>query len=390
MIRLEEAIALILENTIELSTEILALDNSLGRILAGNILSDMDMPPFDKSAMDGFACRKEDIARPLKILETIQAGQIPSVKIEKGTCARIMTGAPLPEGADCVIVVEKTELIDDLNVRYLEKQTAVNICYRGEDIRKGDLVLSKGKIIRPQEVAVLASAGYDKVPVFKQPRVGIAATGNELIPPGQELPSGSIRDSNSHQIQAQVEKLGIKALNAGIVNDNRESLRIAIKLLEKESDVIILSGGVSMGDFDLVPGELEKSGYKKVFHKVALKPGMPLWFGVKKDKYCFGLPGNPVSAFVQFEYLIKPFLYALMGCKFSQQQVRLRIDKDISKKISDRDSIIPVSVNGDKVSALNYHGSAHITAIPAADGFIKIPGETDLLKQGEYIDVRLI
>lgn len=390
MIRLEEAIALILENTVELSTESTTLDNSIGRVLAGDILSDMDMPPFDKSAMDGFACRKEDIARPLKILETIQAGRIPSVKIEEGTCARIMTGAPIPEGADCVIVVEKTELIDELSVRCLEKQTAVNIRYRGEDIRKGDLVLAKGKIIRPQELAVLATAGYDKVPLFRQPLVGIAATGDELVPPGKDLPPGSIRDSNSHQLQAQAEELGLKVFNAGIVKDNRDSLQEAITLLEKQSDVIILSGGVSMGDFDLVPGELEKSGYKKVFHKVALKPGMPLWFGRKKDKYCFGLPGNPVSAFVQFEYLIKPFLYALMGCKFSQQQVRLRLDKDIRKKSSDRDSIIPVRVNGDKVSALDYHGSAHITAIPAADGFIRIPGETDLLKQGEYIDVRLI
>ncbi|MFC2081036.1 gephyrin-like molybdotransferase Glp [Bacteroidota bacterium] len=390
MIKLEKAIELAIENAIKYPAEKISLDNTPGKVLAEDIVSDTDMPPFNKSAMDGFACRKGDISSSLEIIETIPAGRLPEKKIQPGTCSRIMTGAPVPDGADCVIMVEYTEEVGKDRIRFTGEMIHHNICFRGEDIKKGDVLLRKGLIIGSAEIAVMASAGYSRVSVSRQPVVGIAATGNELYPPGQELPEGAIRDSNSHQLQAQVRETGLKTINRGIVKDTREEISSVLAELGKKTDVILLTGGVSVGDFDLVPEQLEKAGYRKIFHKVAIKPGMPLWFGLKNGIYCFGLPGNPVSTFVQFEYVIKPFLYALMGAEFKSLIIEMPLLKEVKRKKSDRDSIIPVRVLKDGVSPIEYHGSAHINAIPEAEGFIMLRAGTTHLKKGEKIDVRLL
>ena len=390
MIRFEEAYDLVLEHAGSMPAEKISLAASIDRILAENIHSDMDMPPFDKSAMDGFACRKADISAPLKVIETIPAGKVPEKNIEPGTCARIMTGAPVPEGADCVIIVEKTKSIDEATIEYLDDNTATNICLKGEDIKAGDRVLEKGKLIRPQEIAVLASVGCHEVTVFQRPRAGIISTGSELYEPGVELPKGGIRDSNSYQLAAQVEKAGITPVHSGIVKDTPADIQEAIQKLEKETDILLISGGVSAGDYDYVPGEVKNAGYKVIFHKVMIRPGMPLLFAVKNNKYCFGLPGNPVSTFVQFEFLIKPFLHTLMGGSFNPQQVSLPTAVDFKHKKTDRDSIIPVRVKEGKIHPLEYHGSAHINALTSANGFIRIRKGIEELKQGEYTDVRLI
>jgi molybdopterin molybdotransferase len=275
-------------------------------------------------------------------------------------------------------------------IRFVASASARNICFKGEDVRTGDVLLKKGTLINPAAIAVMASAGYPEVKVYRQAVVGIASTGDELYPPGKKLPQGAIRDSNSYQLETQVRKIGMLALNRGIVKDTPESISSALEQLEKRSDVIILSGGVSLGDYDLVPDELLKAGYEKIFHKVAVKPGMPLWFGQKQEKFCFGLPGNPVSAFVQFEFIIKPFLYAMSGHSFHPKVVQLPLAGEIRSKKSDRDSIIPVKLDSDAVIKLEYHGSADINAIPDADGFIMIRSGTTLLKKGEMIDVRLL
>lgn len=390
MISIEEAYDLIIQHAGDMPVEKIPFTESPDRILAEDILSDIDMPPFDKSAMDGYACRKADISEPLKIIETIPAGKIPERKIEPGTCAKIMTGAPVPEGADCVIVVEKTQTIDQATIQYLDDSTAGNICLKGEDIKTGDMVLQKGMRIRAQEIAVLASTGYNEVAVFQKPGAGIIATGSELYEPGAPLRSGTIRDSNSYQLAAQIENLGITAINYGIVKDSSSEIQQAISTLEQKTDVILLSGGVSAGDYDMVPEEIKKAGYQIIFHKVLIKPGMPLLFAVKNKKYCFGLPGNPVSTFVQFEFLIKPFLHALMGGVFNPLQIMLPVAVDFNLKETDRDSIIPVKIADGIIHPLEYHGSAHINALTYADGFIKIQRGLAVLKKGELTDVRLI
>lgn len=390
MIKLEKAIELAIENAVKFPVEKISLADAPGKVLAEEIVSDTDMPPFNKSAMDGFACRMEDISNTLEVIETIRAGSLPLKKIKQGTCARIMTGAPVPEGADCVVMVEYTEEAGKDKIRFTGEKTLKNICFRGEDMLKGDVLLRKGRIIGAADIAVMASAGYSDVSVSRQPVIGIAATGDELYPPGRELPEGGIRDSNSHQLDAQVGQTGLMTINKGIVKDTPEEISRVLEELGEKTDVILLTGGVSAGDYDLVPEQLEKAGYRKIFHKVAIKPGMPLWFGVKKGKYCFGLPGNPVSTFVQFEYVIKPFLYALMGADFKPVTIEMPLLKELKRKKSDRDSIIPVRVQKDAVIPVEYHGSAHINALAGAGGFIKISGDREKIAKGERFDVRLI
>ena len=301
-----------------------------------------------------------------------------------------MTGAQVPEGADCVIVVEETVSERKEYIRYVGGKSPGNICFQGEDIRRGDVLLRKGTRVRAQEIAVLASAGYGTVAAFCQPLVGIASTGNELYPPGQKVPPGSIRDSNSYQLYAQVVSLGLSGLNHGIVRDTPEDIQAALQALEQKADVILITGGVSAGDYDFVPEELDKAGYTNVFYRVAIKPGMPLWFGTKEGKYCFGLPGNPVSTFVQFEYVIKPFLYKIMGSDYIPRLVKLPMGEEYRSKKSERDSIIPVKIKEGKVHPVEYHGSAHISAIPRADGFIMVSGNQEILNTGDLIDVRLL
>jgi len=390
MIDFGEAYKLVIKNAVTMPVEKIPFTESSGRILAADIHSDMDMPPFNKSAMDGYACKMADISGPLRVIETVPAGKVPEKKVEPGTCTKIMTGAPVPEGADCVIMVEKTRSIDPNTIQFTEGSTAGNICFMGEDIKAGDTVLQKGTCIRAQEIAVLASAGCTEVNVFRKPRIGIIASGSELHEPGGKLPKGAIRDSNSYQLAAQVEKSGATARRFGIVKDTPAEIQKAIRKLEKDTDIILISGGVSAGDFDLVPSEIQKAGYEIVFHKVRIKPGMPLLFAVKNDKYCFGLPGNPVSTFVQFEYLIKPFICALMGRTYCPLQVNLPVGMDIKRKKTHRDTVIPVQIRNGKIQAMEYHGSAHINSLTLADGFIKIPRETEVLKKGESANVRFI
>jgi molybdopterin molybdotransferase len=184
--------------------------------------------------------------------------------------------------------------------------------------------------------------------------------------------------------------MGIKPTNLGIVKDHPQSIRLAIEQLEEQADLILITGGVSEGDYDFVPLVLQEMGYRNCYHKVAIKPGKPLWFGTKQGKYCFGLPGNPVSTFVQFEYVIKPFIYKMMGHDLIVRSTSLPLAEDYSVKPSDRASIVPVKIKACSVYPLAYHGSGHITVVPSADGFITIPAKTKLIKKGEKVNVRFV
>jgi molybdopterin molybdotransferase len=309
MIPFEEALRTVLDSARRLDTERVDITLSINRILAEDAKSDMDMPPFNKSAMDGYACRKADLANELEVVETIPAGYTPTKSIEANQCAKIMTGASVPQGADCVVMVEFTENPTDSSIRFVGETTDDNICLRGEDIKAGEVVLSKGTCIRPQHIAVLASVGCAQPVVSKRPRVGILATGDELVQPTSMPGPSQIRNSNSFQLTAQAESMGTVAKNYGIAKDTDKAIDKMFKEAVEENDVVLVSGGVSMGDFDLVPGIFKQNNINLLFEKVATKPGKPTVFGVAENIYCFGLPGNPVSTFVLFELLVKPFLY---------------------------------------------------------------------------------
>lgn len=391
MILFEEAYETVMQYARPLGTEQAGLTELLNRVIAGDIVSDMDMPPFDKSAMDGYACRREDIGNVLTVVEKIPAGRIPGKKISRNQCAEIMTGAMVPEGADCVIIVEQTEQVGVDRIRFTGKETENNICYRGEDIRRSDVVLKKGTRIRPQHVAIMASVGVVRAEVCRRPRVGIISTGDELVEPDRSPGHSQIRNSNAYQLIAQVREAGAIPDYQGIAADTTESTREKIENALEKNDIILLTGGVSMGEYDLVPDIMTGLGIEQKFQRIAVQPGKPTIFGVKGEKLCFGLPGNPVSSFLIFELLVKPLLFGLMGHPHSPTSLILPMAAEYRRKKSARTSWFPVRINAEgKVEPVEYHGSAHLYSLSEMAGMASIPIGVTTLKKGEKVEVRLV
>ena len=412
MIAFDDAFEIMMGSSRRLGVERVDIERALNRVLAETIVSDIDVPPFNKSAMDGFACRRADLGNELTIIETIPAGLPAKKPIGQNQCAKIMTGAVVPEGADCVIMVEYTESVAENRIRFTpleipesereqkaknsltgftSKDTEDNICLKGEDLKKGDVVLRAGCKIAAQHIAVLANCGCVEPLVSLQPRVGIIATGDELVEPGRKPSGCQIRNSNGFQLAAQAVSAGAIATNYGIAVDTEEAIEAKLKKAIVENDVVILSGGVSVGDYDLVREILEKNNIKLLFGKVAVKPGRPMVFGVSEEVFCFGLPGNPVSTFVMFELLVKPFLFKMMGHDFRPAVTHRQLEKTIARKKTERDSWLPVVfTNDNKVASIEYHGSAHINALCEADGLLCIPAGAAEIKEGTTVAVRQI
>jgi len=389
MILFNDALNTVLNTNVLMGTESVDLHTAIGRVLSENVISDIDMPPFNKAAMDGFAICESDIENELTIIETVAAGQTPAKKVELGTATKIMTGAPVPEGADFVIQVELSEMVGENKVRFTGHPRN-NIIALAEDVKTGDVVLKKGQKIDARHIAVLASVGCNKPKVYKQPKVGIISTGNELVEPQNSPSLSQIRNSNGHQLVAQALQCNALVEYFGIVEDDYKKTYNAIKNGIDTCDILLLTGGVSMGDFDFVPKIMTDLGINILFDRVAVQPGKPTTFGKKGDKFIFGLPGNPVSSFVQFEIFVKPLLKKITNQQHKPNLIKLPLGKDFSRKKSERKSLIPINIsNSSEVFTTEYHGSAHIYALPNADGLAIIEKGVKELKKGDLVDVRL-
>ena len=381
----------VLRSARPLDVESIDITDAVNRVLAEDVKSDMDMPPFNKSAMDGYACRRADLPDELSVIETIPAGYMPTKSVGPGQCAKIMTGGVVPEGADCVVMIEYTESPTESTVRFVGEKTSDNICQKGEDIKTGDVVLRKGELLKPQHIAVLASVGCARPLVSKVPRVGIIATGSELVDPGTKPEPCQIRNSNSLQLTAQAGSLGVAVTDYGVAEDTKEAIDSTFKKVAADNDVVIVSGGVSMGDFDFVPDILKRNNIDLLFEGIAVKPGKPSVFGLSEDVYCFGLPGNPMSTFVQFEVLIKPFLYKLMGCEHRHENIRMPLGETIERRKTVRQSWFPVAITeAGTVKLAEYHGSAHISSLCSASGLISVDVGVSRIEKGTIVPVRLI
>jgi molybdopterin molybdotransferase len=378
-------------SAVETAVERVALTGSLQRILAEDIRSDMDMPPFNKSAVDGYACRRADLAQKLEVIEVVPAGKAPQKTIGQNQCSKVMTGAPVPAGADAVIMVEDVEELDNGLIRYTKDSVKDNVCAVGEDIREGQTVIPAKTRIQPQHIAVMATAGCVNPLVYKRVRVGVISTGDELVEPSVKPGLAQIRNSNAYQLLAQVQKMGAMADYIGIALDTEESTREKIQRAFAANDVVLLTGGVSMGDYDYVPAILNELGVSIQFKSIAVQPGRPTVFGRLGSKFIFGLPGNPVSSFVQFELLVKPLIHKMTGHDFRPLVIRLPMAVQYQRNRSGRLSWLPVRINEQGgIVPLEYHGSAHINALTLADGMISIPiGET-ILEKGQLVHVRQI
>lgn len=390
MIIFEDAYKLVINSAVKVENEYVDLNNSLNRILAEDVISDINMPPFNKSAMDGYACRKEDIHNELQIIEVIPAGKAPEKRIEKNLCYKIMTGAMVPEGADCVLMVEHTKNLSENKIKFIKESTNNNIAYAAEDVKQGDIVLKKGIKIKAQHIAVMAAVGYIKPLVASKIRVGIISTGNEIVEPDIKPGLSQIRNSNAYQLIAQVEQAGAIPNYIGIARDDEESSYKLIVEAFSRNQLVLLTGGVSMGDFDFIPDILDELNIDIKFKTIAIQPGKPTVFGIKGNQFVFGLPGNPVSSFNIFELLVKPFLNKMMGSEFRPVEIKMPLGKEYKRKKSLRKSFIPVKISGGNVWPLEYHGSAHIFSFSEADGIIFIPIGKTIIKKGEMVDVRQI
>ena len=369
------------------------LSSACGRILSQDIFSDVDMPPFHKSAMDGYACLKEDLtAATLRRVEQIAAGDVPQNRIVTGTCAKIMTGAKVPEGAEVVFRMEDSEELGEGNVRCISPETKSNICVQGEDVGKGETVLWKGSRLRPPEIALLAATGTVDVPVYDLPTVGILATGSELVEPSDTPRGTAIRNSNSSQLFAQLKAVGIQPSYLGIVSDTKRKIQDEAKDAFAQHDVLFITGGASQGDYDFVSQVLQDMGFNILFSELAIQPGKPCSFATQGNKYCFGLSGNPVSSLLQFELLAKPFLLRMMGYVASPPTITCRLKHRFQRKNSRRALFLPVTIDheGKAVVSNDYHGSAHIAAYTTADGFVEIPQGVSCLDADAHAFVRLL
>lgn len=367
----------------------MALHDSLGHVLREDIISATPMPAFNKSAVDGYACRRQDLGNTLQVLEVIQAGKVPEHIITENQCAKIMTGGVVPEGADCVFMIEDAETLDGDRVRCLNQASKQNICYLGEDYQAGEVLLKKGAILRPEHLAVIAGTGKKEIKVARMPSVGVLVTGSELVAFDSTPGEGKIRDTNSIQLMTLLQNLRIDYEYFGIIGDNYEALNAQFQRAIGEHDVVIFTGGAAVGDFDLVPKIIGDNGFEVLWTRTGLKPGNPMSCAVKDGTWVFGLSGNPVSSYIQFNYLVVPVLYRLLGAGYVPLRIKARMQHRYVRKNGDRLGVVPVSINHEGgIEEIPFNGSAHINAIPAADALLEIPAGKTIVEEGEMIYVR--
>jgi molybdopterin molybdotransferase len=398
----------ILSNFHPITTETLPLMGCSNRVLAQDIRAANDLPPFDNSSMDGFAVRATDVLdattaspRRLRVVADIPAGSQPRVSLASGEAARIMTGAPIPDGADAVVPVEDTDFNNrdagtpaptDVQI-FKAVKVGANRRARGTDIRAGQIVLHKGRLLKPQDLGLLAMLGFARVPVYRKPRVALFSSGDELLEADAPLEEGKIRDSNSYTLAALAEEAGAEVTWLGVAKDDHNSVKVLLeRAVGLNVDLILSSAGVSVGAFDFVKQVVESNG-KMDFWRVNMRPGKPVAFGEYGSIPFIGLPGNPVSAFVGFEVFVRAALQRLGGSlSGGRQTVRVRCEEQINS--DGRESYLRAQVreeNGNFIASLTGHqGSGNLHSLVQANALLIIPAGVKCVPAGQEVNAWLI
>jgi len=399
-ISVEEALAIVLKATPVLPFQAALLQDAQGRILGEPLQADHDYPPFDKSLMDGYALIASDLGAPrrrLELLETIEAGRDPGGlrRVEPGSASRIMTGAPLPPGVDAVLPVEETEPEPGGRafVAHGTVGTGANLARRGDDARAGDRLLEAGEFIGPAEIAVLAACGHTRVRVGGRPKVAVLATGDELVDPDKTPGPGQIRNSNGPLLAALVRRFGFEPVDLGIAPDDPAGLLERLKA-GLEHDLLISSGGVSMGEKDLVAGTLQSLGVEILFDRVAIRPGKPFTFGTKGKTLVFACPGNPVSTYVIFQLFARAALRKMSGFREpSLPALRGRLESEVRQR-GGRTAYYQARAEWRgghyAVSILPSSGSADFVSCARGNALARIPAEAATLAAGAEVDLLLL
>ncbi len=391
-----QATEIVFRHATPLPPQICKLSESVNLVLAEDIASDLDMPPFDKSQMDGFAVRSADLIAGSNwaVIEEVMAGQMPRRVVGTRQATRLMTGAPIPEGADTVIPVERSRAAGDAQIEIADipkHRAGQHIMRRGQEMRRGEVVLSAGTTIGPTELGVLATVGRATLHAFPRPSVAVLCTGDELVAAPAVPGPGQIRNGNGPALLGQVQRAGATARDLGIARDRPDSLTDGIRR-GLTADVLLLSGGVSAGKLDLVPGVLQELGVQAHFHKVEMKPGKPVFFGTYERRLVFGLPGNPVSAALCFELFVRPALCRLAGHSAATADViEAALVEDFTYR-SDRPTYHPARLeepaqDGWKVRAVPWQGSADMRSLLRANAFVLLPAAQEHHCAGERYQV---
>ena len=393
----EQALEIVLRETPALAAEDVALADALGRVLARPVIADRDLPPFDRAAMDGYAVRAADAQQApvaLDVVGEVRAGEWPASVVGPGQAVRIMTGAPVPKGATAVQQVEKTRPLDEFRVTILAAVAeGQNVAPRGSEIRAGEVVLARGRVVDPAAIGVLATTGHARVSVAQRPVVTLLVTGDEIVDVAQAPGPSQIRNSNGPAVAAQAHLAGARVELLGVAPDRQDAIVEALRR-GLAADVLIVSGGVSAGDYDLVEPALAELGATLLFTKVKVKPGAPLVFGRCGRALVFGLPGNPVSAQVTFDLFVRPALLKLQGASvLSRPQLQVELAASVRNR-SGRKSHMPARVRfeGDRLVArpLRSAGSGDLVAHARANALVVLEAEREEAAEGETAEAVLL
>jgi molybdenum cofactor synthesis domain-containing protein len=393
LIEYPEAERLVLENVSRLPAEDVPLVEAQGLALAEDLRARFDSPPFDNSAVDGYAVRSADAeaGRSFRVVDEAPAGRPATKSVGEGEAVKIFTGGVIPEGADAVVMVENTSGWGEEFELEKAASPGQNVRRSGEDVREGDVILRRGTEIGPPEIALAATQGYGGLPVYRRPKVVVLSTGTELVDPGsRDLERGEIYDSNSFAVISQAREIGAEARRVSAASDEADVIRDAVKEALETADVVVTSGGVSVGEKDLVKGTMLELGVEQIFWGVKFKPGKPLFFGVQGDVRLFGLPGNPVSAMVCFELFVRPALMKMMG-RADRRRARIEVyfEEDVKNQFG-RMHAMRVSLEhtekGWLARSVGAQGSGLVSSLTRADALALIGPESGGVRAGEPVE----
>ena len=397
MITVDQALSILLDQVQTLGSESVAIEQAHRRILAEDVRADMDLPPFDRARMDGYAVRSSDVSTSpvkLRVIGEIAAGAQVEHRVNAGEAVKIFTGAPVPGGADAVQKVEVTRANGHM-VEVLEPVTPGQfITLHASEVAAGEVVAETGREIGPAEMAVLASFGYASVRVGRRPRVAVISTGSELVEVSSKPSGAQIRNSNSYTLAAYAERAGAMVDVLGIVEDTPEATRAALIRAADNHDIVITSGGVSMGDYDLVKAALKDIGAEIYFDRVIIRPGKPIVFARRSETYFFGLPGNPVSTSVTFNVFVRPAIRKMQGeTSPAPAMVSAQLSRTV-KDSSSRRSYLPgrllIKEGRAMVEPLKWGGSSDFVAFMQANALIVVREDVHQIEEGGFVDVLLL
>jgi molybdenum cofactor synthesis domain-containing protein len=388
-----EAVRLVLESTHRLPAEDVPLVEAQGLALAEDVRARFDSPPFDNSAVDGYAVRNADAeaGRTFTVVDEAPAGRPARRSVGEGEAIKIFTGGVIPEGADAVVMVENTSGWGEEFELKKAASPGQNVRGSGEDVREGDVILTAGTEVGPPEIALAATQGYGTLPVYRRPEVVVLSTGTELVEPGERgLEPGEIYDSNSFAVIAQAQEVGARARRVSAASDDAGTIRDAVGAALKTADVVVTSGGVSVGEKDLVKGTMLELGVEQIFWGVKFKPGKPLFFGVREGASVFGLPGNPVSAMVCFELFVRPALVKMMGREDKgRPRIRVYFEEDVKNNFG-RMHAMRVSLEqtekGWLARSVGAQGSGLVSSLTKADALALIGPESEGVRAGDFVE----